>query len=363
MIADLTEALHGIGVESTVFATVGPRVGNAPVSLGGFASVRLFGTDRLSRMWVAHSSSLARAVGNEIEHYDLVHIHELWHHPLWSAYRTASRCGVPFVMTPHGQLDSWALSHKAWKKRIFSTLVQHRIVREAATIHALTAREAEQIRMYGVTRAPFVIPNAANIRSVRPAPDRFYALFPHLVGKQVVLFLGRIHLQKGLDVLVEAFEQVSRSVPNAQLAIVGPDENRLAEILKRRCRELGIERTVTFTGPLYEEDKQAALAAARLFVLPSRFEGQSMALLEAMAAGLPSVVTPAANSPDVAAAGAGMVVPLAPADLGMAIVKLLSDDSVAQEMGRNAQRAVQGEYSWARTASSMAAMYETAVSR
>lgn len=364
VVSNLVRTLIGLGIECSIVAPVGPKVGTNSVAIEG-ADVRLFKANALSYLWPGYSPALGEELRREIPRYDLVHIHELWHFPHWAAASSAWACGTPFVISPRGQLSPWALSHKGWAKLLVSGLFQRRVLGRASAVHALSEDEAAQIREYGIDRRVFVIPNATDHEwSHTAAPlDRFYERFPELSDKELILFLGRIHPIKGVDMLVQAFGEVARTVPRAHLLIVGPDETRGVGQLRRLAASLGIEARITFAGPLYGAEKHAALRAARVFVLPSRSEGQSSALLEAMAAGLPVVVTAAANRPDVREAGAGLVAPLDPPKLAGAIEQLLLDRDLARTMGKNGRRLVLEQFTWDTVARQVADMYRSAAAQ
>ena len=146
-------------------------------------------------------------------------------------------------------LESWALKNKRLKKQIYAALFERRNLQGAACLHALTQAEAQDYRNFGLKNPIAVIPNGVEIPSAVSA-EPFLAQFPALRGKQLVLFLGRIHFKKGLDILCRAWSKIFKNHPNTQLVLAGPDfENTQAEIQKL-LQSLGAESQVTFTGML-----------------------------------------------------------------------------------------------------------------
>jgi glycosyltransferase involved in cell wall biosynthesis len=353
----LSTELAGRGISCVVFATKGPLTGRGQAISG--AEVRLFDTDVWSKGWIAHSPGLGRALAMEVARVDVVHIHELWHYPHWAALRAATQHRVPFVISPHGQFDPWMLRHRGWAKRLYAPVLLWPSLRRTFAVHVLTKREAAQARAFGVRRPMHVIPNAVDIsRQDRlTVRDRFFARHPELRGKRLVLFIGRLHPQKGVDILLEAFARVVPSVPAAHLLITGPDEVGIEADLRAVQCKLGLARHITFTGPLYGGDKDEELAAADVFVLPSRAEGQSSAMLEAMASGVPVVVSMPANSPDVASASAGLVAGLSPEAVAVAIDYLLRNPGQAEAMGARGRTLVQQHFTWRAVGDQFVSLY------
>jgi glycosyltransferase involved in cell wall biosynthesis len=285
----------------------------------------------------------------------------LWHFPHWAAYRAAVAGGVPYVITAHGQMEPLGLRQKSLAKRFYAPLLLWPSLRNASALQALSVREEAQMRHFGVRNRVWVIPNGVppSALQVRAAPNALNSRFPHLQGKRVVLFVGRIDPQKGIDLLIEAFAQVQRASPFVHLVVVGPGQSNFARRVRQRARELALDESVTFAGPLYGADRDAALEAATVFVSPSRSEGQSVALLEAMAAGLPVLVTPASNVPDVVAPGAGLMSAAEPNLLAAGIRRLLDDPTASSAMGQAGRALVERRYTWDAVASDVCDLYNS----
>ena len=359
VVKGLTEAMAREGLNVTVFAPVVQGSLHGVVQLEG-VRVRLFKQNLLSGIWRAYSSELAEALHREIERFDVVHIHEIWHHPHFVAYRAARKAKKPFIITVHGALEPWCLNYKALKKKVYAALIQRRILNGAAAIHAITQEEVKHIRAFGVNRPIFTIPNGINPEefSELPPGEEIEKLYPELQGKKVVLFLGRIHPKKGLDLLARAFGHVARECKDAHLLIVGPDERGYRSEVERLLTSEGVVEKVTFTGMLTGREKLAALSRADIFVLPSYSEGFSMAILEALACGLPVIITRQCHFPDVAEARAGIVIDPDSAQLARAIAKLMDDPKLREEMGNNGRRLVMDRFTWDRIVDRIIGLYQ-----
>lgn len=294
--------------------------------------------------------------------YDLVHITAVFSYPTIPASRIARRIGLPYIVSPRGMLDSWAFQYKGWKKRPYFECIEKKTLNRSAALHALTENEVENFRDLGLTASSFVLPNG--IYSEAPGfsspREKFETQYPQVKGNQIVLFLGRIDPKKGLDTLVSAFAQTLREKPKcpAHLIIAGPDLIGYRGQIEKLTEGQGIQNQVTFTGELTGKEKQAALGAADIFVLPSRSEGFSIAILEAMEAGCPVIITENCHFPQVATHGAGVVIQADKTQLTEALIKLLEDKKTARAMGERGRALVGRDYRWSVIAKKMVRVYQ-----
>jgi glycosyltransferase involved in cell wall biosynthesis len=221
----------------------------------------------------------------------------------------------------------------------------------------LTEDEATDYRRFGCKQPIAVIPNGVNIpRCVDTAC--FLDRFPDLRGKKIVLFLGRLHHKKGLDILLHAWSSLAADFKNARLVIAGPDSDQYQSTLEALVEDYKIAGSVVFTGMLKGEMKWSALATAMGFILPSYSEGFSVAALEAMGMGLPVIVSSNCHLPEVRMANAGWVVNADAESVQDALVELLLNSAANNaEMGNHGRRLVQERYSWQRVAHQMAELY------
>ena len=192
-----------------------------------------------------------------------------------------------------------------------------------------------------------------------PPAERFLNRFPALRGHPLLLFLSRIDPKKGLELLLPAFAQLHAAFPEARLVIAGNGEEGYTETLQRMARALGVAEQVVWTGYLAGEEKLAALAAAEFFVLPSYSENFGIAVVEAMAAGLPVVISDQVGiHHEVSQAGAGRVVPCNSDALADALAELLGDEALRKAMGQRAQALATTHFSLATMAERLVGMYE-----
>jgi glycosyltransferase involved in cell wall biosynthesis len=316
--------------------------------------------------WYSTSWPLARWLWREGRNYHLFHITAVFSFPTLAAARIASRLGVPYIVSPQGMLEPWALRYKAWKKGPYFAAVERSSLQRAAGLQALTPNEARQLRNLGLRAPTFVAPNGVDLEEFHELPSRdvFTALYPEVWDRAIVLFMGRLDPKKGLDLLVSAFARMlrTRHPKDVCLVVAGPDLIGYRPALERLIEREQLHEHVVFTGILSGERKRAALAAADVFVLPSRSEGLSVAVLEAMAARCPVIVSRACNMPDVEERGAGVVVGDEDVTaLANALAALVGDAGLRCAMGERGSTVVRERFSWSSVATQMAEVYEDIV--
>ncbi len=311
---------------------------SAGVDVRHFLKGSRFSWQRRTEATTEFQALVARSAG--------VHVHGLWQPSTALAARTARRLGKPYVITAHGMLERWALANKKYKKAIYMALTERANLRGAACLHALTRAEAEDYRRLGLRNPIAIIPNGVRIPeevSSRPFLDRF----PKLKNKRLILFLGRIHYKKGLDILIDAWARVGRNWPGAHLVLAGPDFENTQRQIEQRISALAMEPRVTFTGMLSGSLKWSALAACDVFVLPSYSEGLSVSVLEAMGTSRPVVITEQCNLPEVAQKDCGWVIKATQGALEQALKDALSSSSSDRGMqGEHGRRLVAARYGW-----------------
>ena len=362
MVRGLIPALVQQGMECEIATTVGYRVG-ADTTLVPNVPVHRFNTGWASRIWTAHSGQLAEFLHSEMRRFDLIHIHELWHYGGLAASRVARKLGIPYVVTIHGALEEWTLSHKPLRKYIYMKMVQNRILNSAAALHAITESEAVRVSSLGYDVSIFTVPNGVPYQL--PSDFRhkdtsdFLVRYPQLNGKRVILYMGRLHAIKGMDILARSFAGVARRFEDAMMLIAGPDEDGTRRRIEETLDMSGLLDRAVFTGMLTGEDWYAAFRCADVFVLPSYSEGFSIAILEGLAAGLPAVISDQCNFPEVEQSGAGLVVSPDDTSFAKALTALLSDKALTDRMGENGLRMIKERYNWTAIAQSIAKAYES----
>ncbi|MGD1853764.1 MAG: glycosyltransferase [Leptolyngbyaceae cyanobacterium] len=310
------------------------------------------------------SSKLLLWLNRHVKEYDIVHTHTLFS-PLISLTHALCRFHrVPYVMTPHGMLDPWALSYKAWKKRFYYQRLEQPFLNRASVIQTLSTSEAEQVAKLGYAHS-IMIPNGIHKYKFEQLPDAelFHQKFPHLRNQRLVLFLGRIDPKKGLDLLAPAFARVNAAFPDTRLVIAGPDSIGFMPVAQSYFAKADCLDAVTFTGMLSGSVKYAALAAADLYVSPSYSEGFSMSVLEGMAAGLPCIITENCNFPEARTAKAAYVVKTNADCIGDALLECLHNSDKAKQIANVSQKFIFENYTWKKVAQKLFNFYQQIVTQ
>lgn len=349
---------HTVGLWSYDEPHAAARIAAAMASLPHHASIRRHSTPRGGKLESLSGAAAAATLAGLAREYDYFHLHGVWESALVRAGRAAQGAGIPYCIAPHGMLDPYCLTQSALKKRIALLISHRRMLNAAAFLHTLNADERDLLKPLDLRCPMEVIPNGVFLEEIDPlpAPGGFRAKHPELGGDPYILFLSRLHHKKGLDYLADAFAAVLKTVPNARLVVAGPDGGEQAPF-EARVRSLGIESRTHVIGPIYGRDKVSLLVDAAVFCLPSRQEGFSMAITEAMACGIPVVVSPECHFPEVAEAGAGHIAMLDAGRTAEALVRVLSDPPAARAMGVAGRKLVVDRFTWERVAERCAAAY------
>jgi glycosyltransferase involved in cell wall biosynthesis len=310
-----------------------------------------------------YSSALSAALRANVSKFDVVHINSLYQFPSTAAAHYCRKHGVPYIVRPHGTLDPYLYRRHSLRKRLYEVLIERRNLTHATAVHFTTTEEMRLAKLSGLrfrsAVASLGIEFEAGPVHTENAAD---TIWPQLAGKKLVLFLSRINFKKGLDILARAFGHIYRTRQNAHLVIAGPDTDGYAARVRRWLAEEGALEAVTFTDMVLGERKAALLRRADLFVLPSYTENFGIAVVEAMAAGLPVVISNQVNIwSEIAAARAGLVVKPDVLEVAQAMLTLLDNPSLANEMGERGRCLAQEKFSWQVAADELLRLYRDVV--
>ena len=340
---------------------------------------------------------------------DVAHLHYMWMYPSVAIRRWAAITGRPYLVTPNGMLEPWALRNSAWKKQLAGLFYENRMLHGAACLQANTEKELTDIRAYGLKNPIAVIPNGVEV------PETNAEALKH--ERKTLLFLGRLHPKKGLVNALRAWAEVRgqrsevRGQDDWQFIIAGWDQGGHEADLKRLCNELGLSysdipasdyvgetptlpesssvshltplgtsgrarralptdlrplssdlrppASVIFTGPAFGETKDRLLRQASAFILPSFSEGLPMSVLEAWAYRLPVLMTDHCNLPEGFAANAALHIGTDVASIAEGMRDLLrSPTSDLRSLGDNGRALVERQFTWPQVAGQMKEVYD-----
>jgi glycosyltransferase involved in cell wall biosynthesis len=315
------------------------------------------------------SLGLGRYLRRAIPEFDIVNVFGVYRFPQSAAAFWCRRYGVPYIVRPHGSLDPFLFGKSNTNlmlKRLYERWFALPALDAASAIHFTSEEERDRASFLRLQVPTFVVPNGLEWEPYvnLPAKGPFRAKWGIGQEEPVVLFLGRLHFKKGLDLLVPAFERVRRAIPNAQLVIAGPENDSYGAKVRSWVAERGLDSAVRFTGHLDGDDVRRAYVDADVFALPSYTENFGMTVIEAMACALPVVISDQVNiHRDVEDAGAGLVTRCDVDELAHALTALLGDSRLRRRMGSAGRRHVEHFYGWPAAVEALDRQYKTVIDR
>jgi glycosyltransferase involved in cell wall biosynthesis len=263
------------------------------------------------------------------------------------SYLKARTLKKPYILLPYGSLLRGTGAKKLLKWTM-DHFFGYTIVRNASMVFAQTYHEMEEAKRHGISSdCVKLVPLNIDLSEFEQLPPR--GIFRKKLGigndKKLILFLGRLHKYKGLELLLKSFSNLSRTRKNYRLVIVGRDDGYLSTMLQL-IKNLGLEGKVIFAGPLYGKERIAAYLDADVFVLPSSlYEETSTAALEACAASTPVIITKQASIPGLDSSRAGLTINYDQQELEAALKTVLDNPTLRDTMGRNARKMVAETFS------------------
>ncbi len=330
---------------------------NQPVFKDG-VEIRYFPVQH-PRFW-GFSMLLGRALRKAIREYDIVHVHSLYVFHNVVAAHYCRKYNVPYLIRPHGTLDPFIYKRHRLRKSLMELLFERRNIKHAAAIHFTTEDEKILAAPYIFHTPGIVLPLGLELSEYESVLERgtFRSQYPETIGKKIILFFGRLNFKKGLDILVKAFGEVAKKRDDVYLVLAGPDNEGYGEKVRYWLNCEGVLDRATFTGMLTGKDKLSVLRDADVFVLPSYTENFGISVIEAMACGVPVVISDKVNIfREVAASGAGRVAPCDADRFAEMILDLLGNPEAAKQMGEKGKALVKERYQWSKVAVAMEDAY------
>lgn len=347
-------ALHESGAEVEVFAV---EDADSASDLAPWQPLTVHLTPGLGPSRFSYAPGLSPALAKA--KLDVLSTHGLWRYTSMAASRWHAETQRPYVVSPHGMLDPWALQNSRLRKRAAGLLFEDRHLHRASCLRALCDAEANAIREYGLRNPIAIIPNGVpepNLGSAIPPP---WSEIEGFANSKILFSLGRLHPKKNLIALLMAWRQLRsanvKGIDEWRLVIAGWDEGGYGAELKEYATESELSRQVWFPGPLFGAQKEAAYRAASGFVIPSLSEGLPMVVLEAWSYALPVLMTPQCNLPEGFKAGAAIALNESPDSIAKGIRQLLAlNEGERVTMGLRGAGLCAEHFNWARIAQQMA---------
>ncbi|WP_407423118.1 glycosyltransferase [Methanobrevibacter sp.] len=292
-----------------------------------------------------------------IANFDIIHIHEHRHSLAVAAHRYAIKNNIPYVLQAHGSVLPFFQKEKL--KEIFDEIEGFDILYNASKVFALTEVEKQQYLKMGVSQPKIeIVPLGINLEEYKTLPQKgkFKSKYGINESEKLIMFLGRIHEIKGLDLLIKSFNKISKE--NVKLAIIGRDYGFLNEI-QTLIKQFNIEDKVIFPGVLTGDAKKEALVDCDIFVMPSRYESFTTSGLEAMACCKPLILTKNNHIHDWVENRAGLTCEFNEEELANCFEILLNDEMLCKKFGISGRTLIETKYDWNKIEKQIFDIYQT----
>ncbi|MBI4445045.1 MAG: glycosyltransferase [Acidobacteria bacterium] len=299
-----------------------------------------------------------REVVRRLPSFDLVHLFSLWNPMVTLSAAACRRSGIPYLLCPMGMLQTKALERKAIRKKIYNLLVEHRTLSGSSGVHFFTDAEMED--SIPVAKPAYIVPCGVDPDLNRRVRRGLFRERHQLDGKKIWTFLGRLHWSKGIELQAHAFAALAVEIPELIWAVIGPDEGEWSKV-SGLLQPLGLLNRVLKLGLLPHSHCLEALADSDVFVLSSRHEAHSVAMNEALALGIPVVVTESVRFEAIREFNAGFIVTGDFRRLAEAVARILQDPTLAAAMKAGALTLAAERLAWPKVARSITEVYERVI--
>lgn len=286
------------------------------------------------------------------EKFDIIQMQSMWAKSYHQVAQIARKHNIPYLITPRGMLEPWSLSQKKWKKKLALMLYQMKDLQKAACIFTTAEMEAQHVRDLGVKVPMSVIPNGIET-------EGYPCRTSNQEVKKQVLFLSRIHVKKGIELLLEAWKRIHTTYPDWILTIVGNGEEEYINSLKEKVKALGLQGYVQISEPVFGNAKVQLYQSSSLFCLPSYSENFGMVIAEAMSCGVPVITTTNCPWEILNDTNTGWCIDLSVDNLEKALREAMSMDSAElYEKGQQSSKLVFENFNYRNVAEKTKKLYE-----
>ena len=286
------------------------------------------------------------------ERFELIQIQSVWEMPYHKVILEARKQNIPYIVTPRGMLEPWSLSQKKWKKKLAWWLYQRNDVQKSACVFTTAKMEAEHVSNLGITTCKAVIPNGIETDA--------YPCKTSVEGvKKQVLFLSRVHVKKGIELLFEAWKRLHSDYVDWQLLVIGNGEAEYIHSLENRVESLGLKDSIKILPPVFGEAKIKVYQESALFCLPSFSENFGMVIAEAMSCGTPVITTTNCPWEILNETDTGWCVDLSVENLEHALREAMGMDANAlYDMGQRASKLIYDNFDYRSVTRKTLRLYE-----
>jgi glycosyltransferase involved in cell wall biosynthesis len=354
VVIDTCRALRQAGIEAEIATTNADESADTPIprELPAIVDdVPVYFFARQNRWRYKFSWPLTQWLERNVHEYDLLHLHALFSYSTAAAAHFARKQSIPYIVLPHGMLAPWAIQRNRFLKQYYLKLIEQKNLARAAAVQFTAEEELKASAFRG--RANFVLPYVLDLTKQKNGHRREPSCRPR------ILFLSRLHPKKGLDLLIQAAGKLAGEGKDFELLLAGNGDREYEEVLRAMIQRNHLAARTKFLGFVQGAEKTRLLHESDIFVLPSYEENFGIAVTEAMAAGLPVVISDRVNICDeVRSADAGLVTLPEPDALRLAIARLLSDQGLRAEMGARGAELVGNRFAMGAIAGETVMIYQ-----
>ena len=250
----------------------------------------------------AYNPQMLTWLNKNINKYDAIIVNGIWQYHNYAVWKTAKKFNKPYYVFTHGMLDPWFKENyfsKHIKKVIYWNILQHKILKDAKSI---LYTSSEEKRLAKKSFYPFNVKEKVigygikgNLFNINRNNNSFFKRFPETRNKKIILFFGRVHEKKGLDILIKCFIKTFNKNANFHLVIAGPYNKGSFKELNGLIKNPQIKKSITWTGPLFDKLKWDTYTSSDIFCLPSHQENFGISVAEAMSCKKPVIITNKVN--------------------------------------------------------------------
>ena len=317
-----------------------------------------------ARLFPFYSTWLGRACAARLSEFDVMYLPATWTYAMYVGASHARNMRVPYVVSPRGSFMTWSMQQKMLKKRLYLALIERRLIDSAAAIHCTSWLESEQTSHWNFKPKVVIIPNGIDLEPFQCLPQsgglRRQLGIPS--GATVSLYVGRLHKEKRISLMIDSFAKIARQLADAHLVIIGPEGDGTGAHARKYVATLGLTQRIHFLGLLAGQALLQAYDDADLLVLLSHRENFGMVAVEAMAAGLPVLVAKEVGlAEEIARAGAGYSVVAEIDRIAETWVQMLQAPDLRRDIGQKGRELVHEKFESSRVASQMLNLFANIV--
>ncbi|MDF5727464.1 MAG: glycosyltransferase [Rhizonema sp. PD38] len=364
-VIEMVKALRNQGIDAEIATTNdnGPNLLDVPLGQCiEYQQVPVWFFPRFSPSFqalreFAFSSQLTTWLWQSVYKYDLIHVHAIFSYPSTVAMAIARQKQVPYVVRPLGQLCNWSLQQSVRKKQIYLKVIEQANLNHSRAIHFTSQQEQQEVSQLSLNTPSFILPHGLCIPpTIKNAHQRLRQYLNLPADEPIILFLSRLHPKKGLDYLIPALGKLTNY--QFTFAIAGSGSKEYESEIESLLIDHSIRENTHLLGFVKGELKDLLMQGANLFTLTSHSENFGLAVLEALAVGLPVLVTPGVALADlVEQQHLGYVAKLDVSAIASSLQQALEHPQEAHRMGDRARQLISQRYTWDKVASNLSNIY------